>query len=304
MTIKDYRNHYHSVYSGNIRNSKPIATQNLLELIQAIRTPSQQTIDLIDQIRQETDPATKAILKTQLSAYTPCVICRENRTYSDIMQFSGLMALDFDKLESVDYAQEFKYHIFDEYPFVYATWLSSSGKGVRALVRVKQVDTPDQFKAHYAALERNYMDQYPGYDAAPKNAVLPLFQSHDPNLLYRKVADEFEEVYIPPKIERYIPQVKHIATPDDHNRAERRFIDKINSIDTAGHPVLRAACFVLGGHVGAGYIAYESAEQLAHSMIEQHWYLCQKTSVYKRTATEMIQKGAQMPLYFGRKSVG
>jgi hypothetical protein len=297
------QNHYHSVYLGNIKDSRPIGTQNLQELISLIRVPGQKTIDLIEQIRNETDPATKGALKTQLNAYTPCVICKNRRTYKDIFEFSGLVALDFDKLESVDIAMDLREYLFNEYPFVYASWLSSSGKGVRALVRIKKPSTVDEFKSHYHALERNYMDQYPGYDRAPQNAVLPLFQSYDSGILYRIKADEFNEVYIPPKIERYIPQVQHLVTDDDRNRAERIFIDRINLIDSAGHLILRASSFVLGGHVGAGYISQHEAENLAHVAIEQHWYLSQKQSVYKRTASQMIQKGAQMPLYFSKKSV-
>lgn len=297
------RNHFHSVYSGNIKNSVPIGTQNLQELIGCIRMPGQKTIDLIEQIRTETDPKIKGALKTKLNAYTPCVLCGGNRTYSSIVEFSGLMALDFDKLESVEYAMELREYLFNEYSFIYATWLSSSGKGVRALVRVKKPNTVDEFKAHYAALERNYMDQYPGYDSAPKNAVLPLFQSYDPGMLYRSKADEFDEVYTPPKVERFTPIVHRMTNDDDKNRAERRFFDKLETIDGAGHPVLRAASFVLGGHVGAGYITMQEAISLAVMAIDSHWYLSQKASAYKRTATEMIHKGATMPLYFGRNNI-
>ena len=295
--MKSINNHFHSVFRGNIKISQPIATQNLRKLIESIKTPDANTVDLINKIRTETDDGKRALLKHKLNAYTPCVLCGENRQYSQILEFSGLLALDFDKLESVEYAKEFKQYIFDEHPFIYASWLSSSGKGVRALVHIPVAKDVDDFKLYYKGLESEIMMQFEGYDDAPFNAVLPLFQSHDPDLIYRETAEVWETKAKP--VEN--PVFKPMTLPNIQDRDVVFILNNatkaINQIVDHGHPPLRATSFTLGGYVGAGYLFFDQAEQHMHALIDSHSYLSKKANVYKRTATEMIRKGIDKPLY-------
>jgi hypothetical protein len=288
--------HFHSLYSGNIYDSKPIATQNLITLINAIKSPDAGTIELIQSIRKEIDEKKRNQLKTQLNVYTPCVLSGQRRTKAEILEFSGLLALDFDKLESVDYAKEFKKYLFDEYPFLYASWLSSSGKGVRAIVKIPRSKSVDEFKSYYHGLGNEHMMAYIGYDKAPQNPVLPLFQSHDPNLLYRETAETWTKKYITPppkKIESY-PLYRGTQEQERHViNIVNKAIDKITD---NGHPQLRAIAFALGGYVGSGYIDYGVAISHINRLIESNAYLSQKHEVYKKTAQEMIESGQSKPL--------
>jgi hypothetical protein len=213
------------------------------------------------------------------------------------MEFSGLLSLDFDKLESVDYAKDFKHFLFDEYPFIYATWLSSSGKGVRAIVHIPKVESVDEFKLYYNALESQEMMQYDGYDTAPKNPVLPLFQSYDPGLLYRKTAEQWTQKTDPIKEPVYKPMVLPDISDKDIMQIMRAIKSAIDSINDYGHPRLRAASFTLGGYVGANYILYNQAVDYMFDLIDSNAYLSKKANTYKRTAKEMIQKGINQPLY-------
>jgi hypothetical protein len=292
-----YINHYHSVYSGNIKIAEPIATQNLKTLLLAIKNPRQSTIELIQSIRKETDEGKRALLKQRLNGYTPCVICTDKRRYSNIMEFSGLLALDFDKLESIDYAKEFKEFLFSEYPFIYSTWLSSSGKGVRALVHIPKVESVDEFKLYYSAIESQEMMQFDGYDTAPKNPVLPLFQSYDPDLLYRTTAEQWTEKAESIKQPVYKPMVLPDISDKDVMQIMRAIKSAIDQINDYGHPRLRAASFTLGGYVGSGYMLYNQAYEYMCDLIDSNAYLSKKSNTYKRTAKEMIQKGINQPLY-------
>lgn len=288
-------NHIHSVYTGNIKNSKPVKLHRLGHTLKDIKQPDEATKIQIELIRNEKDEDKRARLKWKLKAYTPAIVCHEYRRYENIVNFSGLLPLDFDKLPSWEYAIEFKQLLFDTYPYIYATWLSASGKGVRALVHIPIVDTPDQFKAHYRAIKR-IMEVYIGFDIAPQNAVLPLFQSYDPDMLYRKEAEIFTKTYNDP-----IPPARPVVPVQCDDKQTKHVINivtaSINKITDNGHPQLRAASYALGGYIGAGYIDYMDAVSLIYNLIETNGYLKLKHTVYKQTAQTMLSKGQSQPLY-------
>jgi hypothetical protein len=289
-------NHYHSVYPGNIKIAKPIGTQNLAGLINAIKTPEQKVIDTVELLRTETDPDKRQRLKTTLTGYTPCVLSGFGRKIVDILEFSGLIALDFDKLESVEYATEFRDYLFKEYPFIYATWLSSSGKGVRAIVRIPRVQTKMEFRSYFNGLADKIMNGYIGHDMAPKNPVLPLFQSYDPELKYRETAESWTIKHVQPTPKPIEAYPLYRGTSEQERHVINIVNKAIDKIDDNGHPQLRAIAFALGGYVGAGYIDYYKAIDHINRLIESNSYLSTKSEVYKKTAQEMINKGQRQPL--------
>jgi hypothetical protein len=298
--MKSIENHFFSVYTGNIHKPEPIGTINLYRFVKDICNPDDDTIKLVDRIRSTTDKTIKARLKTNLSAYTPCVLCKDGRSYKHIHEFSGLMTVDFDKLPSTDYAKDLRKFMMSEYPSVYCSWLSASGLGVRALIHIDTPKSTDDFKLIFQAFKQNYIEDYEiieYFDDAPKNVVLPLFQSVDFDMLYRIHAEPFTERYtpiIPPQL-----STPPISKPDDKD--QRQVVNKIKSaidkIVDNGHPQLRATSFVLGGYVGGGYISHYDAISLMDNLIEKNLYLSIKPQVYKQTARTMIEKGQSKPLY-------
>jgi hypothetical protein len=213
------------------------------------------------------------------------------RKYENIKHWTGLLVLDFDHLE-VDYAVEFKSYLFDEYKFIIAAWLSASRHGVRALVKIPQAQSVDEFKQYFAAIER-HLNCYNGFDKAPKNCILPLFFSYDAEILHRDNAQTWDEKYIEP----IPPPVKQYIINDKTSAVERIIAKKINIIVDSGHPQLRAAAYLLGGYVGGGYIDHSDAVSIIHNLIESNAYLSQKASIYKKTAVQMINKGVSQPTY-------
>ena len=292
--------HIHSVYRGNIKDASPIGTHRLYDTLKQIKCADPKTIDLIKRIRAETNEDKKAQLKWKLRAYTPSTVCTGLRRYDNIKEFSGLMSIDFDKLPDRDYAIGLKEHLFEHYPFIYASWLSSSGLGVRAILRIPIVMTTNEFKAlfdgfrEYKVSDNEYLEYF---DSAPKNAVLPLFQSYDPDLLYRWECDVWNRTYIEPEpITRQIAPLAGI-TDQDKRRVIAMVQSSIDKINGNGHPQLRGASFALGGYVGAGYIDQYEAIQLMESLIDANSYLSKKPKVYKITARQMIRLGQSQPIY-------
>lgn len=292
-TSADIRFQY---YKANIKDSKPLGFVTLDQFFSAIKNPKPHIVSVFEQIRQaelDGDMAKKAALKTSLFSFTPAVIVKDKRCYENIIQFTGLMPLDFDHLTPDD-AIELKNHLFFDFPYVIATWLSASKCGVRALVNIPIVSSTDEYKSYFEGLQHHSdLGKYKNFDIAPKNAVLPLFLSHDPELLMGDCDTIWDKTYTPPKPPAKI-QYKYDANPQRVYDIIESAIDKISS---NGHPQLRGASFALGGYVGAGYISFSEAEIIINNLIESNAYLSQKSSVYKKTALSMIKSGTQKPLY-------
>jgi hypothetical protein len=189
-------------------------------------------------------------------------------------------------------AVEFKEYLFNEYKYIITAWLSASRHGVRALVKIPICTSVDEFKQYYAGIER-HLNCYNGFDTAPKNCILPMFISYDADILHRNDAQTWSTKHI----EIVRPATKQYIIDDKTSTIERIIAKKINVIVDNGHPQLRAAAYLMGGYVGAGYIGQQHAIDAMQQMIDGNGYLSQKASIYKQTAKEMINKGTTQPTY-------
>jgi hypothetical protein len=285
-------------YSGNIKDSVPKGFVSIEKVLASIQMPKPENIELIHKIRTAETPEIKAHLKTKLYSFTPCALVKGARKYADITEFTGILALDFDKLPDENYADEFKRELFGEYKFIFAAWLSSSKKGVRALIQIPKAQSVDEFKHYYNAVEHEFSG-YHGFDSAPKNCILPMFYSIDNQLLYRIDNTIWTTKKIP--IVTKPPEYFHQKTKGKENWVYNNIKKAIDNIVDNGHPQLRGAAFALGGYVSAGYISEYDAVDLITNLINSNSYLSIKPSVYIRTAKEMIEKGQNEPLQFRTK---
>lgn len=285
---------YFNYYPANIKDTSAIGIVSLDRFIKSVKNPKEETKHIFDQIKladERKDQAEKQKLKSKLYYFTPCVIVNQKRLYTDIKEFTGLVTLDFDKLDE-DYAKEFKQELFNEFKFIIACWLSASKRGVRALVKIPICNSVEEFKQYFMGLEFE-LGIYKGFDTAPKNCVLPMFMSYDKDILVRTDYSVWNKKYIP--IER--PVVKQYIISDKSNSIELIMFNAINKIVDNGHPQLRAAAFSLGGYVGAGLIDEYNAISIIDKLIDTNAYLSQKDDIYKKTARTMIKKGQTKPLY-------
>jgi len=285
-------------YGANIGEVVPLGEVSLDRFLNAIKQPKPKMKSILNAIREaaaNNDENLKAELKKKLYFFTPAVKCTY-RNYENIVSFTGLAPLDFDKLPDYNYAAELKEHIFNEYPFIVASWFSASRKGIRALVNIPIVSSPDEYKQYYNALIQIF-SKYKGFDKAPQNCVLPLFISDDEDLLYRDNAVTFVDRYIPPPL---APKIQNITPYKDKRIQEvANVVNKsIAKIVDYGHPPLRAIAYALGGYVGNGYLTEDEAEETIISAIESNPYLSQRAKIsgYIKTAKTMIEKGKQNPL--------
>ena len=285
-------------YMGGIRSSIPAGYIDTATMWDKIANPRPATRQIFEKLRSETDEEERARLKTALPYFTPCAVVHDgmSRSYENISYFTEVATLDFDKLESREYAQSFRDDCFSAYDYIHLAWLSSSGLGVRFLIRIPQAESVEAFKGYYRAL-KNEFEQYPGFDTAVQNSILPLFLSYDPGAKLRPdpaIMDEWVERLPDPAPPVYVAQNTDNKTMQ---HIERRIIKLIDPIADNGHPQLRAAAFLLGGYVAGGAFPQNEAISLLDNLIESNAYLRIKANVYKRTARDMIKAGAAKPIH-------
>lgn len=98
------------------------------------------------------------------------------RSKAGIDKRSGLIILDFDKMESFKQAEDFRDSLHtDEY--VFAAWISPSGLGVKVLVRI---DCKGDHEGYFEALKKHFNS--PHWDESGKDVSRTCFESYDPDI--------------------------------------------------------------------------------------------------------------------------
>jgi len=283
-------------YPSNIKSVKPLGLVSLEKFITAIKNPKADMIDILEKIEfysKIKDEKNRAKYKQMLYFFTPAVVC-SYRNYKNIETFTGLAPLDFDKLPSQQYAEDLKHHLFKEHDYIIATWLSSSKLGVRALVSIPICNNIDEYKLRYNAIIHKF-GIYDGFDTAPKNCVLPLFYSHDRNILSRDNYTTFTDKYEPPK-PKPKGEIIRIYKDKKVELVAKMVKSGISKIHDYGHPPLRALAYAVGGYVASDYVNFDEAYKILCDEIDANSYLSQKATVYKATAKQMLTKGMSEPL--------
>lgn len=283
-------------YPAHVKSNKPKGFVSLQQFIRATKQPKNNIIDIFERIKEaedKNDKKTKSKLKQEnLFYFTPCVNVDGYRRYDNIIKWTGLAVLDFDH---IDNAEDFKEYFFYEFRWIIATWISPSKRGVKAIVNIPICTSVEEFKDRFNALE-DAAGMFNGFDSSGKNCVLPLFQSYDPDILYR---DDFSTFTgIKQKFNEFDYGCNYNFKAD--SKQEARIIKIIDSglskITTNGHPQLRALCVAVGGYVSAGYIGETTALDYINSRIQTHSYLRKGVKGYQKTAKEMIRYGSKKPL--------
>lgn len=306
--MKTNKNINFNYFSGNIKFTRPIGTVTLEEFILAHKQPKQKTLDIMMKVQEASmngDLALKRQLKHQLYSFVPAALFKLGlgRKYDNIDSFTGLMQLDFDGIEDIAKAHDLKYYLFTTYQCVVCSYLSPSGKGVKALIRTTVPKNKEQYHALYKTVEAEF-EQMGYFDTATKNIVLPLFLSIDKDIIYRDYSEAVawdQEDWSKPQLKTHtqlktFPTQRYNNAEDYHyDKTVKIFTNRINAIDGAGHPQVRTASLILGSRVGAGYVTRAEAEQLAETLISGNNYLSKNADGYIKTAFWCINEGISNP---------
>lgn len=296
---------------------KPKGFISLEKTLQAIKTPSIELMKKIEAIRKTEDQALKNRLKLELPKVTPCTIIKDWKLDINIIFFTGLMALDFDKL-TINEAEALKKDLFNEYPCIIASWLSSSKKGFRAFVRIPEIslkkgidEAKNEFKEYFNAFRLSLPPKYKGFDESLKSPSKLMFISFDNEVLVRKNSTIFID-RIPERKPYYTSKqgTVNILTPYsgfvETSLNNRRYIARIrgiinsmmkeNIVSKNGHYTVLKASQYLGGFVGSGYLDFTEAQNIIFYLIDKSEYLSKGIEGYKKTALDSLQSGINKPI--------
>jgi hypothetical protein len=287
-------------YPADVTIPEPLGTVTFKQFLRANKNPNPDISGIFQQISEAASQGNMELkhkLKSKLYYFTPCVQTNgSGRRYDNITGFTGLMVLDFDKIEN---APAFKEFLFNAVPSIIAAYLSPSKKGCKFIVKIPVCKTTDEFKSYFYGMGY-YLEKYEGFDPSTQNCILPLYLSIDPDLLYRDNAETWTKRGV--KIDEFKPYVGEIevlenVSEKDKNKVKTMLTKSREKIVDSGHYIVRSTALCAGGYVASGYLTKEEAQDLLFSLIEDNSYLQKNLRGYKTTAREMITKGMTSPLY-------
>ncbi len=169
----------------NIFDKEPhyITVEKALERIRKGRS-AQLVIEIRDMLDKER--------QNQLKSNLPSVCFSgkfEQRTDTGLIEHSGFICLDFDKVDIVKRKAEL---IQDEY--VYACWVSPSGNGLKALVKIAD---PKKHRQHFEAMRERWTD----IDKSGINESRVCYESWDVDLYINEKAKTFSKLKTVEKVD-------------------------------------------------------------------------------------------------------
>ena len=167
------------------------------EMLQRISNGNSRS--LCEEIRNTIDKEKANKIKANLPSVCFSGRFGKERTDESIIEHNGFIVLDFDNLEDIRTNQS----VIISHDFVYACWVSPSGKGLKVLVRVAD---GKKHREYFQALQ----DVFPEIDRSGINPSRVCYESYDPDIYIYPDATIFKKTK---KVEKVLQ--KELATQDD-----------------------------------------------------------------------------------------
>lgn len=128
-------------------------------------------------------------LKINLPIVTFCGTFENGRKLQNLASYNKIMILDIDHVDNEDISALKK--LLENDKFIYSVWLSPSGEGLKALVKIE--GKPDEHKAIFASLKDYFLSNYEiKLDNSGSDITRLCFVSWDEGLFFNKDS----EIYI------------------------------------------------------------------------------------------------------------
>ena len=170
------------------------------------------------------------------------------RKDEDLQEPSSVMVLDFDHIDVVGAKRALA---TDDY--VLACWVSPSGDGLKALVKISH---PRKHRDHFRAMA-SYMDRQYGLEVDPtgQNESRLCFESYDPDI----IINEDSKVFTAILSERVENQTVNRIANTDYNKLAVLASMVRRAEDGEKHTELLKAAKLAGGFISAGRVEEEEA---------------------------------------------
>lgn len=299
--VEDFDKISFPYFPSKVNAVKPIGVCSLSSFLKSHKNPKPEIISVFKQIEdaiKNKDERKKTELKQKhLFYFTPSVNL-QYRNYDNIDSFNPLMVAEYDKIgESV--AKRLKKAIFERFDSCICAYLSPSRNGCKFLFKIPVVHSVEEYKEYFCGLAY-YLSQIKGFDGININPTQPLFISMDKNILIRTNPSTWKtrgfKINSFKLFEGEVETIKNVSTKD-REEIKRNITKAIKQIEDNAHPKVVATATSFGGFCAAGYFSLEEAENFLHKLIEENEYMKKGTNGYKKTASEMLKRGASSPLY-------
>lgn len=209
----------------------------------------------------------------------PCVLFSgkfSKRSKDGLIEHSGFIVLDFDKEKDPQAKKE----ALSKSDYIYAAWISPSGEGVKALVKIDGKRHEESF----ISLTKFFQN----VDKSGKDVSRVCFESYDPSIYINIDSKTFTPSVVPQK-----SKDEFVKNWGKVNQA----LSKIDgALDGEKHMVLLKISRLFGGWVGSGDIGEDSARNLLRGAIERKPNVESLEQAY-RTIEDGLQNGRQKPLH-------
>ena len=153
---------------------------------------------IVEEIRSTLDKEKANKIKLNLPSVCFSGKFGSDRRDEQLIEHSGFIVLDFDDVEDLRNKQS---EIISE-KFIYACWVSPSGKGLKALVKIAD---GSKHREHFQALQ----DVFPDVDRSGINQSRVCYESYDPDIYINEKCDVFKKIK---KIEKVVEQKRTTET--------------------------------------------------------------------------------------------
>ena len=200
-----------STFTGTFETTKPI-NKELISILDEIRT--EKYSPKMSKIRLIKDKTERDALKVKLLPMITYSGTFKSRANDKLIKSSGFAMMDFDGVDDlpklIDQVNNDK--------FTYSSFVSPSGNGLKALVKIPPVADDKTYKEYYHELEKHF-NQYFEVDDSTKDIGRGTFVSSDPNLFLNVDSEIFTDKFVAP--ERAITHVTNIPLTDQNEIGER-----------------------------------------------------------------------------------
>ena len=148
--------------------------------------------NLVAEIRNTLDKEKANKIKLNLPSVCFSGKFGADRKDEQLIQHSGFIVLDFDNISEL---REKQTEIISQ-SFVYACWVSPSGNGLKALIKIAQ---GTKHREHFQALQ----DVFPDIDRSGINVSRVCYESFDPEIYINTEAEVFKKTKKTEKIVQY-----------------------------------------------------------------------------------------------------
>jgi len=208
----------------------------------------------------------------------------ESRRDDAIKNHSSLIVLDFDHIDV-----EGSKNVLSTDPYVFACWISPSGEGLKALVRISN---PSLHRDHFRALQ-SYFDTEYGLEVDPSgiNESRACFDSYDSEIVINEGSKVFGQMLSEKAISQKAEQKDHYT---DYNKLAVVSSMIRRADDGEKHATLLKAAMLCGGYIAVGRIEEDEAIHVLEREILRRDVDSIETA--RNTIRDGIEKGKTMPI--------